>query len=188
MPYNVPSLSNSQVWGFPLSWHQDGVTLGILQWEEGIHGFNFGFGLCDTSAMSCLWVAPGSHKVRKIDIKVINGSKQRKERSRCMRRLATSPSSAAKRCMLFRECRTARLTDVWIHKLRAGCRRRSAIDQCCVRRRRNDERSEVIGVAIDARAQFCREETLPLSSNGGPRVGNLRSILQTGKKSSRITM
>ncbi|HSG62282.1 MAG TPA: phytanoyl-CoA dioxygenase family protein [Pseudomonadales bacterium] len=64
--------------GGAVSWHQDGVThWGSPNWDEGIHGFNFQVQLFDTSAQSCLWVVPGSHKLGKIDIKKMvaeNGS------------------------------------------------------------------------------------------------------------------
>jgi len=56
--------------GGSVSWHQDGVThWNSPEWDEGIHGFNFQVQLFDTSAQSCLWVVPGSHKLGKIDIK-----------------------------------------------------------------------------------------------------------------------
>jgi hypothetical protein len=54
--------------GGSVSWHQDGVThWNSPDWDEGIHGFNFQVQLYDTSAHSCLWVVPGSHKQGKID-------------------------------------------------------------------------------------------------------------------------
>ena len=50
--------------------HQDGVThWDSPEWDEGIHGFNFQVQLYPTSAGSCLWVVPGTHKLGKIDIK-----------------------------------------------------------------------------------------------------------------------
>ena len=80
VPYNDAIFVKQPGLGGSVSWHQDGVThWNSPEWEESIHGFNFQVQLYDTSAMSCLWVAPGSHKVGKIDIeKVIeeNGSEQ----------------------------------------------------------------------------------------------------------------
>ena len=46
-----------------------GYSLGFARVDQGIHGFNFQVQLYDTSAQSCLWVVPGTHKEGKLDIK-----------------------------------------------------------------------------------------------------------------------
>ena len=56
--------------GTSVAWHQDGTThWNHPQWDEGIHGFNFMAQLCRTTPQNALWVVPGSHKRGKIDIK-----------------------------------------------------------------------------------------------------------------------
>ncbi len=56
--------------GTSVAWHQDGTThWNHPRWDEGIHGFNFMAQLCRTTPENALWVVPGSHKQGKIDIK-----------------------------------------------------------------------------------------------------------------------
>src|SRR5277367_6215546 len=67
---------NEAVWikqpglGGSVAWHQDGWT----HWDspaldEGTHGFNFMAQLYGCNAANGLWVVPGSHRLRKADIK-----------------------------------------------------------------------------------------------------------------------
>ena len=56
--------------GTSVAWHQDGTThWQHPRWDQGIHGFNFMAQLCRTTPENALWVVPGSHKRGKIDIK-----------------------------------------------------------------------------------------------------------------------
>ena len=69
VPYNDAIFIKQPGQGGAVSWHQDGVThWDNPAWDPGIHGFNFQVQLYDTSAASCLWVVPGSHREGKIDI------------------------------------------------------------------------------------------------------------------------
>ena len=69
VPFNDAIFVKQPGLGGSVSWHQDGVThWGSPDWDEGIHGFNFQVQLYPTTPASCLWVAPGTHKLRKIDI------------------------------------------------------------------------------------------------------------------------
>ncbi len=69
---------NEAVWikqpglGGSVAWHRDGWT----HWDspsldEGTHGFNFMAQLYGCNATNGLWVVPGSHKLRKADIKAM---------------------------------------------------------------------------------------------------------------------
>ena len=70
VPFNDAIFVKQPGLGGSVSWHQDGVThWGSPNWDEGIHGFNFQVQLYPTTPASCLWVAPGTHKLGKIDIK-----------------------------------------------------------------------------------------------------------------------
>ena len=70
VPYNDAIFVKQPGLGGSVSWHQDGVThWDSPRWNQGIHGFNFQVQLYDTSAQSCLWVVPGTHKEGKLDIK-----------------------------------------------------------------------------------------------------------------------
>jgi Phytanoyl-CoA dioxygenase (PhyH) len=69
---------NEAVWikqpglGGSVAWHRDGWT----HWDspdldEGTHGFNFMAQLYGCNAANGLWVVPGSHRPRKVDIKAM---------------------------------------------------------------------------------------------------------------------
>ena len=70
VPYNDAIFVKQPGLGGSVAWHQDGVThWENPQWHQGIHGFNFQAQLNKTSAMSCLWVVPGTHKLGKVNIR-----------------------------------------------------------------------------------------------------------------------
>ena len=70
VPYNDAIFVKQPGLGGSVAWHQDGVThWENPQWHKGIHGFNFQVQLNVTTAMSCLWVVPGTHKMGKVDIR-----------------------------------------------------------------------------------------------------------------------
>ena len=107
VPFNDAIFVKQPGLGGSVSWHQDGVThWGSPDWDEGIHGFNFQVQLYPTTPASCLWVAPGTHKLGKIDIKARvranEGSEQLPGPCRSSATPATSPSSTAR-------CSTPRL-------------------------------------------------------------------------------
>lgn len=69
VPYNDAIFTKQPGLGGSVAWHQDGVThWDSPDWDEGIHGVNFQVQLNSTSALSCLWVVPGTHKLGKVDI------------------------------------------------------------------------------------------------------------------------
>lgn len=56
--------------GAAVSWHQDGDTYWDSEkFDEGVHGFNFMAQVYGSTPVNGVWVKPGSHKVGKIDIK-----------------------------------------------------------------------------------------------------------------------
>ena len=70
VPYNDAIFIKQPRLGGSVAWHQDGVThWDSADWDEGIHGFNYQVQLNKTSALSCLWVVPGTHKLGRVDIK-----------------------------------------------------------------------------------------------------------------------
>lgn len=70
VPYNDATFVKQPGVGGAVAWHQDGTThWGKPDWDEGSHGFNFQVQLYPTTAANCLWVVPGSHKLGKVDIK-----------------------------------------------------------------------------------------------------------------------
>jgi hypothetical protein len=155
--------------GGSVSWHQDGVThWNSPDWDEGIHGFNFQVQLYDTSAHSCLWVVPGSHKQGKIDIKQLvteTGSDQLKE-------AVPLYANAGDVTMVNRQALHGSFANtspdqrvsltIGFHRKKSVLGQRGSLASSASNiydEQRITERSEVIAVAIDARAQYYPEES-----------------------------
>lgn len=81
VPYNDAIFVKQPGLGGSVAWHQDGVThWDSADWDEGIHGVNFQAQLNKTTAQSCLWVVPGTHKLGRVDIRAMidaNGGSDR---------------------------------------------------------------------------------------------------------------
>ena len=72
VPYNDAIFVKQPGLGGSVAWHQDGVThWDSPDWDQGIHGVNFQAQLNRTTALSCLWVVPGTHKLGRVDIKAM---------------------------------------------------------------------------------------------------------------------
>lgn len=72
VPYNDAIFVKQPGLGGSVAWHQDGVThWDSAAWDEGIHGFNYQCQLNKTTAMSCLWIVPGTHKQGRVDIQAM---------------------------------------------------------------------------------------------------------------------
>lgn len=169
VPYNDAIFVKQPGVGGSVSWHQDGVT----HWDapdrdEGIHGFNFQVQLYDTSAQSCLWVVPGTHKLGKLDVKQLveaNGSEQLADGVPLHAKAGdvTIVNRQALHCSFANVSADQRIS------LTFGFHRRSSVlgahgalsesESVVYDEQRIDERSQVIGVAIDARSQFYDDET-----------------------------
>ena len=82
-PFNEALFIKEPGVGAAVSWHQDGVT----HWDsddfnEDIHGFNFMIQLYGCTPANGVWVVPGTHKNRTVDIKEMvnrSGSERIKE-------------------------------------------------------------------------------------------------------------
>ncbi|RZV49467.1 MAG: phytanoyl-CoA dioxygenase [Pseudomonadales bacterium] len=167
-PFNESLFIKDPGIGAAVSWHQDGNThWNSKDFDEGIHGFNFMVQVYGSTAVNGVWVKPGSHKVGKIDIKKLVeecGS----ERIDGMVPLLCNPGDAiiCNRQILhgsFPNCGyEPRLT------VNFGFHRRSSVlgvqgpglysepmfyDEALI-----EERSKVIGYAIDARQQRFPDE------------------------------
>jgi len=168
VPYNDAIFVKQPGVGGSVSWHQDGVTHWDSEdWDEGIHGFNFQVQLYDTSAYSCLWVVPGTHKLGRLDIE-----KLVKEQG--SERLPTAVPLHAKSgdvTIVNRQalhCSFANTTSDQRISLTFGFHRRSSVlgatgalseaPDARYDEQRIDDRSQVISVAIDARAKHFTDE------------------------------
>ncbi len=71
-PFNEALFIKEPGLGASVAWHRDGVThWDSPDWDEGSHGFNFMAQLYGCTAANGVWVVPGSHKLRKVDIKAM---------------------------------------------------------------------------------------------------------------------
>ena len=169
VPYNDATFVKQPGVGGSVSWHQDGVThWDSEEWDEGIHGFNFQVQLYPTSPRSCLWVVPGTQKLGRIDIR--KRVEENPEREllpdavplHCQPGDVTIVNRQALHCSFANTSAETRIS------LTFGFHRRSSIlgargalaesADIIYDERRIRERSEVIGVAIDARSQFYPNE------------------------------
>ncbi|MBO6555292.1 MAG: phytanoyl-CoA dioxygenase family protein [Pseudomonadales bacterium] len=169
VPYNDAIFVKQPGLGGSVSWHQDGVThWDSPDWDEGIHGFNFQVQLYDTSAYSCLWVVPGSHKAGKIDIaKMIdaNGSEQLPEGVPLHAKAGdvTIVNRQALHCSFANVSKDQRISLTFgFHRRRSVLGAHGSLSESesvVYDEKRIDDRSQVIGVAIDARSKHYPDET-----------------------------
>ena len=170
VPFNDATFIKQPGVGASVSWHQDGVThWNNRDWDEGIHGFNFQVQLYDTSANSSLWVTPGTHKLGKIDIRervAANGGSDQLPQAVplfCRAGDVTIVNRQALHASFANTSEDLRIS------LTFGFHRRASVlgasgalgeaGSICYDEERIHRRSEVIGIAIDARHQYYPHET-----------------------------
>ena len=170
VPYNDAIFVKQPGVGGSVSWHQDGVThWDSPDWDHGIHGFNFQVQLYETSARSCLWVMPGSHKLGKMDIKKLvadnNGSEQLPGAVPlfCQPGDVTIVNRQALHCSFANTSPDQRISLTFgFHRYSSVLGASGALSQTEAEvydEQRIEDRSKVISVAIDARAQCYPTET-----------------------------
>lgn len=68
-PFNEALFIKAPGLGASVAWHRDGLThYDSPEWDEGVHGFNFMGQVYGCTAANGVWVVPGSHKNRRVDI------------------------------------------------------------------------------------------------------------------------
>jgi hypothetical protein len=170
VPYNDAIFIKQPGRGGSVSWHQDGVThWNNPKWDSSIHGFNFQVQLFDTTARSCLWVVPGTHQEGKIDIKARVAANQGVEQLpdavplHCKAGDVTIVNRQALHGSFANTSEDLRIS------LTFGFHKRSSVlgapgalsesEAVVYDEARIAKRSQVVGVAIDARGQFYPEES-----------------------------
>jgi ectoine hydroxylase-related dioxygenase (phytanoyl-CoA dioxygenase family) len=169
VPYNDATFIKQPGQGGAVSWHQDGVThWDHPHWDPGIHGFNFQVQLYDTSAASCLWVVPGSHREGKIDIPArlaANGGEEQLPDAVPLACRAGDVTIANRQALHGSFANTspdfrASLT-FGFHRRASVLGAKGALSEegtVIYDEARIEARSKVVAVAIDARAQHFPEE------------------------------
>ena len=72
VPFNEALFIKEPGRGASVAWHRDGVThWDSPDWDQGSHGFNFMAQLYGCTPANGVWVVPGSHKLRRVDIKAM---------------------------------------------------------------------------------------------------------------------
>lgn len=190
-PFNEVIFFKDPGLGAAVSWHQDGDThWDDVDFDENIHGFNFMAQIFGSTAVNGVWVVPGTHRVGKIDIKTLI-AQLGNERLPDAVPLICNPGDVviSNRQLLhgsfantgfeprvtvnFGFHRRSSVLDV----LGAGMHSEAVVyDAAHIRRR-----SQVIGLAIDARRQRFPEEMVydykPLRGEGVKWVaGSLASL------------
>ena len=194
VPYNDAIFIKQPGLGGSVSWHQDGVThWDSEQWDEGIHGFNFQVQLYPTSPKSCLWVVPGTHKLGRIDIKKRVEENPDRERLPDAVPLHCKPGDVTIVNRQALHCSFANTSSETRISLTFGFHRRSSIlgakgalaesADIIYDERRIHERSEVIGVAIDARSKFYPNEARYAYK---PLIGEEESLVFNSENWNRV--
>jgi len=167
-PFNESLFIKDPGIGAAVSWHQDGNThWDSEEFDEGIHGFNFMAQLYGSTPVNGVWVIPGTHKVGKVDIRqlVADSGSERLEGAVplvcgpgdviiCNRQLVhgSFPNSGfePRLTINFGFHRRASVLDV---KGAGMTSEEEVYDEEII-----EQRSRVIGYAIDARRQRYPEE------------------------------
>lgn len=170
-PYNDAIFVKQPGLGGSVSWHQDGVThWNAPDWDEGSHGFNFQVQLYETTPANGLWIMPGTHKQGRIDIKSLVAENGGSERLPGCVPLVCQPGdvTVVNRQMLHGSFANSspdmRLSITFgFHRRRSVLGAKAGLSMARTGAVYDEQwifdRSAVIQVAIDARAQTHPDET-----------------------------
>jgi len=168
-PFNEALFIKAPGLGASVAWHRDGVThWESPDWDEGSHGFNFMAQLYGCTPANGVWIVPGSHKLRKIDIKEM-AAKAGSERLSDAVPLVCKPGDVAITNRQAVHGSFANTSRDWRVTLNFGFHRRRSVlgvkggglhnapaiyDDARIR-----ERARIIGYAIDERRKHFPRET-----------------------------
>ncbi|MBL8705396.1 MAG: phytanoyl-CoA dioxygenase family protein [Rhodospirillales bacterium] len=169
VPFNEALFFKEPGLGASVAWHRDGVThWDSPDWDEGSHGFNFMGQLYGCTAANGVWVVPGSHKLRKVDIKAMVAAAG-SDRIADAVPLICAPGDVAITNRQAVHGSFANTSKDWRVTVNMGFhRRRSVLDvkgggvhnaPAVYDAERIRQRARVIGYAIDARRQRFPQET-----------------------------
>ncbi|XOV82669.1 MAG: phytanoyl-CoA dioxygenase family protein [bacterium] len=169
VPYNDAIFVKQAGLGGAVAWHQDGVThWQAKDWDEGIHGFNFQVQLYTCTPYNCLWVMPGTHKLGKIDIKQLLADNNGSEQLPGAVPLTCAPGDVTVVNRQLLHGSFANSSDDTRISLTFGFHRRASVlgasgalsqsNKEVYDAQRIFDRACVIGVAIDARAQYYPDQ------------------------------
>ncbi|MCU0870669.1 MAG: phytanoyl-CoA dioxygenase family protein [Burkholderiales bacterium] len=169
VPFNEALFIKAPGLGASVAWHRDGVThWDAPDWDEGTHGFNFMAQLYGCTPANGVWVVPGSHKLRRVDIKAMCAAAG-SDRLPDAVPIVCAPGDVAITNRQAVHGSFANTSADWRITLNLGFHRRRSVlgvaggglhaapavfDEARIR-----ERARVIGYGIDARRQRYPDET-----------------------------
>ncbi len=169
VPFNEALFIKAPGLGASVAWHRDGVThWDAPDWDEGTHGFNFMAQLYGCTPANGVWVVPGSHKLRRVDIRAMCAAAG-SERLPDAVPIVCAPGDVAITNRQAVHGSFANTSADWRITLNLGFHRRRSVlgvtgggihaapavfDEVRIR-----ERARVIGYGIDARRQRYPQET-----------------------------
>ena len=169
-PYNDAIFIKQPGLGGSVAWHQDGLThWDTPAWDEDIHGFNFQVQLYPSTPANCLWVLPGTHKLGRVDIAAMVATNNGSDRLPGAVPLFCNAGDVTLVNRQLVHCSFANTSEDLRVSLTFGFHKRSSVlgakgvlgsaTKDPYDAARIFERSRVIAVAIDARAQHFPNES-----------------------------
>ena len=169
VPFNEALFIKAPGLGASVAWHRDGVThWDAPDWDWGTHGFNFMAQLYGCTPANGVWVVPGSHAQRRVDIRAMVAAAG-SERLPDAVPIVCAPGDVAITNRQAVHGSFANTSPDWRITLNMGFHRRRSVlgvqggglhaapavfDDARIR-----ERARVIGYAIDARRRRFPNET-----------------------------
>jgi hypothetical protein len=169
VPFNEALFIKAPGLGASVAWHRDGVThWDSPDWDEGTHGFNFMAQLYGCTPANGVWVVPGSHAQRRVDIKAMVAAAG-SERLPDAVPIVCAPGDVAITNRQAIHGSFANTSPDWRITLNLGFHRRRSVlgvqgggihaAPAVLDAARIRERARVIGYAIDARRRRYPHET-----------------------------
>ncbi len=168
-PFNEALFIKEPGRGASVAWHRDGTThWDGPKFDQGCHGFNFMGQLYGCTAANGVWVVPGSHKLRQVDIPAMVAAAG-SERLADAVPILCAPGDVAITNRQAVHGSFANTSPDWRVTLNFGFHRRASVldvqgggvhnAPAVYDAARIHERARLIGYAIDARRQRFPDET-----------------------------
>jgi hypothetical protein len=168
-PFNEAMFIKEPGRGASVAWHRDGVThWDAPDWNQGTHGYNTMAQLYGCTPANGVWVVPGSHKLNKLDIAAMVEAAGTPRLPEAVPMIC-APGDVAICNRQAVHGSFANTSDQWRVTVNFGFhRRKSVLDvqgggihnaPSVYDAERIRKRSEIIGYAIEARAQRFPDET-----------------------------
>lgn len=169
VPFNEALFIKEPGLGASVAWHRDGVThWESPDWDEGTHGFNFMGQVYGCTPANGVWVVPGSHKLREVDIKAMVAAAG-SERLPDAVPIVCAPGDVAITNRQAVHGSFANTSDKWRVTVNMGFHRRRSVlgvegggvhnARAVYDAERIRRRARMIGYGIDARRQRFPDET-----------------------------